>query len=59
MGDVGNYVKGTSMPDAPASEVFHTCSPGKEIAGTGSPILYQLVLSKKRKKNTFVDIVRG
>ena len=23
---VGNYVKGKSMPDASASEVFHTCS---------------------------------
>ena len=30
---VGNSVKGTSMPDASASEVLHTCSPAKEMPG--------------------------
>ena len=54
---VGDYVKGTSMPDASASEVLHTCSPAKEIAGTGSPILDRMTLGKLGKKNSFADIL--
>ena len=54
---VGDYVKGTSMPDASSSEVLHTFSTAKEIAGTGSPILDQMMLGKPINKNIFSDIV--
>ena len=56
---VGNKVKGTSVPDASAYEVLHTCSPTKEIAGTGSPILDRVTLGKPGNKNSFADIVRS
>ena len=56
---VGDYVKGASMPDASASEVLHTCSPGKEVAGTGSPILDRVTLRNHGKKKSVSDIVRG
>ena len=56
---VGDYVKETSMSDASSYEVLHTCSPAKEIAGTGSPILNRMVLGKLEKKNSFPDIVRS
>ena len=58
---VGNDVKGAkeSMPDASASEVLHTCSPGKEIDGTGSPILDRVTLGKPGTKKSFADILRG
>ena len=47
---VGNYVKRTNMSDASASKVLHACSPGKEITGTVSPILDQVMLGKPIKK---------
>ena len=55
---VGNYVKGTSIPDASAYEVLHTCSPAKEIAGTGSPILDRMTSGKPRKKKSFSEIYK-
>ena len=45
------------MPDASASEVLRTCSPAKEIAGTGSPILDRMTLGKPGKKKSFADIL--
>ena len=54
----GNYVKVTSISDASASEVLHTCSPVKGRARTGSPILYRVTLEKTGKKESFSDIVR-
>ena len=47
---VRNYVKGTSMPDALASDFFHTHSLGKEILGDSSPILDQVTLRDTGKK---------
>ena len=56
---VGNYVKGASIPDASASGVLHTCSPAKEISGTGRPILDWMTLDNGGKENSFTDIVRS
>ena len=56
---VGNYVERKSMPDASSSEVLHTYSPAKEIAGTGTPILDWMALGKPGKKNSFSDIVKS
>ena len=56
---VGNYVKGTSMPDASASEVLHTSIPDKEISGTGSPILDRVTIGNPGKKKIFSKIVRS
>ena len=47
------------MLDASSSEVLRTCSFGKEIAGTGSPLLERLTLGNFRKKNSFAVILRG
>ena len=56
---VGNYVKGTSMPDVLVSGVLHTFSTSKETARTGSPILDQMTSRNPWKKNSFSDIVRS
>ena len=54
---VGNYVKETSIPYASSSDFSYTFSTAKEIAGTGSTILDQMMLGKPRNKNIFSDIV--
>ena len=56
---VRDYVKGDIILDASSYEVLHTCSPSKEISGTGSPLLDQLALRMPGKKKSFADIVRG
>ena len=50
---VGNDVKGTNITDVSVSEVLHTCSTGKEINGTGIPILDRALSKNPRKKNSF------
>ena len=56
---VENCVKGTSAQNASASEVLHACSPGKEISGNASPILYRFLFRKPGKGNALANIVRG
>ena len=47
------------MSDASASEVLHTCSPSKEIDGTGSPIQDQVTSRNPGRKTNFAAIVIG
>ena len=47
---VGNDKKGTSIPDASASEVLHKCITGKKIDENLSPILNRVMLGNPGKK---------